>query len=231
MEKWKSKFENYNRITNLEQSFWTAVVCMALICAMLFCCSIFGNQNRDLATEAEFDIMYAEIETEIPNENIKIETELIEAVEDDEVEESATIVEPEPVEEPKFNATTPYFPLSDEDRQIALSIMACECPYEPWEGQLMVAQCIMDFMSYYGYDMQTVKLYFDGWNPNLENSNPDAWATLNAAIDEVFVYGNLPTEETVLWFYNPKICSSSWHESQKFVAEICCHRFFAPWEG
>ena len=36
------------------------------------------------------------------------------------------------------------------------------------------------------------------------------------------------THDSVLWFYAPKWCNSEWHESQRFVAEIGGHRFFAP---
>ena len=125
----------------------------------------------------------------------------------------------------------PYYPITDEDRYIIQCILAGECPYEPWEGQCLVAQCILDAMVKEDYTAAKVRTYYGymGYDPSIQTKDAECWATLGAVIEEVFDKGNLPTEENVLWFYNPKICRSSWHESQQFVAEVCCHRFFAPW--
>lgn len=233
---------------NRNQNLYTALVCIVLLFFVWCFCSIFGDQNQK--PNQEFEI---EIEEENAESKIKIEIEEKKSIGEIEIENEETdefeivkasriinTVETTPIENKTVEEITSisdvsiaddyYYPLSEEDRYIALCIMACECPYEPWEGKVTVAECILNFMSYYGYSMSTVKQYFDGWSPSVEYSDPECWATLNAAIDEVFVYGNLPTEETVLWFYNPKIGTSPWHESQKFVTEICCHRFFAPWD-
>lgn len=125
----------------------------------------------------------------------------------------------------------PYYPITDEDRYIIQCILAGECPYEPWEGQCLVAQCILDAMIKEDYTAAKVRTYYGymGYDPSIQTKDAECWATLGAVIEEVFDKGNLPTEENVLWFYNPKICRSSWHESQQFVTEVCCHRFFAPW--
>ena len=65
---------------------------------------------------------------------------------------------------------------------------------------------------------------FDRYDSQVpEISEPPA-----ASLGRVFDDGEL-MHDTVLWFYAPKACTSRWHESQQFVAEIGSHRLFAPW--
>ena len=69
-------------------------------------------------------------------------------------------------------------------------------------------------------DQVRVSYQYSGWKENVSEET-------ERAVAEVFERGN-KTHDSVLWFYAPKWCDSEWHESQRFVAEIGSHRFFAP---
>ena len=65
-----------------------------------------------------------------------------------------------------------------------------------------------------------VSYQYSGWKENVSEET-------ERAVAEVSERGN-KTHDFVLWFYAPKWCNREWHESQRFVAEIGGHRFFAP---
>lgn len=134
-----------------------------------------------------------------------------------------TIVEetsdPVPVEE----TYVPYFNLTDSERHVVESIVMGESGNQSYEGQLAVAECLLNACILDGIQPSEarVKYQYSGWNENPSDS------VVNA-VSQVFDDGYRIFDEQVLWFYNPDICSSSFHESQTLVGEIGDHRFFAP---
>ncbi len=116
--------------------------------------------------------------------------------------------------------------LCEFDFHTATSIVAGEAKGEPYEGKLAVAQCIYDSMIYESTDVNGIKFKFDGWEPSLENSNPELWAECMQAVDDVFNQGIRVSDEPLLWFYNRNKMYSSFHESQTHVKTIGSHSFF-----
>lgn len=117
----------------------------------------------------------------------------------------------------------PYFYLSDSERHVVECIVMGEAGNQIYEGQLAVAQCILNACIQDNLQPSEVRVKYQyaGWNENPSK-------TVVNAVKQVFDDGYKLIEENVLWFYNPEICSSSFHESQTLVAVIQDHRFFAP---
>ena len=65
-----------------------------------------------------------------------------------------------------------------------------------------------------------VKYQYSGWNTNITSS-------VRKAVRNVFDNGFELTNKPILYFYNPDICESSWHETQKYILTEGSHRFFA----
>ena len=148
----------------------------------------------------------AENETIIPE--IGTETEEIETL------ESETV--------PEENEA--YFYLSDQERYIVECIVMGEAGGEPYEGQVLVAQCILN--GCIKEDVQPSKLRkmyrYSGYRTNVTQS-------VKKAVREVFDEGYKITDEPILYFYAPKHSKGKWHETQCFVMEVGGHRFFKEW--
>lgn len=116
-----------------------------------------------------------------------------------------------------------YYPITAEDRRVLECIVQGESGGESLEGKMWVATCLLNAMKREGGASASFvrKQYqYAGWSENVSDD------TIRA-VSRVFDDGEI-THDTVLWFYAPKYCTSSWHESQQFVAEIGGHRFFCP---
>lgn len=117
------------------------------------------------------------------------------------------------------------FELSDYERWVVECMVMGESGGESYEGQVLVAQCILNACLKDGLHPSEVKnIYkYSGWNENPSGS-------VKSAVTVVFDNGYKITDEYILYFYAPKLCVSTWHESQKFVTEVGGHRFFAEWD-
>ena len=58
-------------------------------------------------------------------------------------------------------------------------------------------------------------------------SRPDPTQCVKDAVAAVFDRGETVVDEPILYFYNPALVTSDFHESQIFVIEEGGHRFFA----
>ena len=50
--------------------------------------------------------------------------------------------------------------------------------------------------------------------------------SVHDAVSAVFDNGDFVTDEPILYFYNPSIVYSSWHEAQKYWKTLYNHKFF-----
>lgn len=119
----------------------------------------------------------------------------------------------------------PKFALSDYERRVAECMVMGESGGESYEGQVLVAQCILNACLKDGIlpSKVRVKYQYSGWDENPTKSVRDA-------VSAVFDDGYQITDEPILYFYAPKRCKSGWHETQRFITEVGGHRFFAEWE-
>ena len=121
-----------------------------------------------------------------------------------------------------------FFNLSDAERKTIQYIVAGEAKGEPIEGKMAVAQCILHGMIKSDWSAERVRIeyQYSGWDDELENVNPEAWAEVVEAVSRVFDDGELISDKPILYFYAPKRVSSDWHESLNFSCELSNHRFF-----
>ena len=114
------------------------------------------------------------------------------------------------------------YDITTEDKITLERIVEGEAGGESFDGKCWVATCLRNAMEKDGLTAEQVRVsyQYSGWKENVSEET-------ERAVAEVFERGN-KTHDYVLWFYAPKWCNSEWHESQRFVAEIGSHRFFAP---
>lgn len=156
-------------------------------------------------------------ESNIENENTQVETIEEKAVHYSVAESYATI---------EF---VPFYEISESNRYIVECVVAGESKGESFKGKKLVAQCIMNAMIRNNWDAETVRVQYQyaGWEPELENNNPEIWAEVELAVSEVFDKGNLETYEPILYFYNPDKGYSKFHEEDlTYVLSEGEHKFF-----
>lgn len=123
---------------------------------------------------------------------------------------------PEPTEAPV------RFYLSASERDTVERVVMAESGGESFEGQMLVAQCILNGAEKQGVQpSEAVEIY------QYAGARPEPTQSVKDAVAAVFDRGETIVDEPVLYFYNPAIVESEWHESQIFVIEVGGHRFFA----
>ena len=139
-------------------------------------------------------------------------------------------IEPYYVETENSNSKLGYS-LSDEDRWYAEAIVAGEAGFEPMEGKMAVAQCLLNAMNQDGISIQEArtKYGYQGWYQNFGFDFPEDGEEVSMAVSNVFDNGETVTDENILWFYNRNNGYSGFHEGQKEIMTIGEHTFFAPW--
>lgn len=123
---------------------------------------------------------------------------------------------PEPTEAPV------RFYLSASERDTVERVVMAESGGESFEGQMLVAQCILNAAEKEGVQpSEAVVIY------SYTSNRPDPTQSVKDAVAAVFDRGEVAIDAPVMYFYNPALVTSTWHESQIFVAEVGGHRFFA----
>lgn len=204
---------------------------MFLIAAIVVICNEYNNTYNYDKPEVEIEtteIQTTEEEIDVKTESIIetnpiVETEPV--VETEPIEETETIIitETEPVTEP-VTEVEPTFYLTDYERRVVECMVMGESGAEPYDGQILVAQCILNACLKDDLQPSQVKKQYGyyGWHNSPSESVKDA-------VSAVFDNGYKITDELILYFYAPKYSRGSWHETQKFVIQVGGHKFFAEW--
>lgn len=117
---------------------------------------------------------------------------------------------------------TVRFYLSASERDTVERVVMAEAGGESFEGQMLVAQCILNAAEKEGVQpSEAVVIY------SHTSNRPDPTQSVKDAVAAVFDRGEVAIDAPVMYFYNPALVTSTWHESQIFVAEVGGHRFFA----
>ena len=128
----------------------------------------------------------------------------------------------ESTQTPEPTAAPARYPLSASERDTVERVVMAEAGGECYEGQVLVAQCILNAAEKRGVDpSEAVVLY------SYTKSRPDPTQRVKDAVAAVFDRGETVVDEPILYFYNPALVTSDFHESQIFVIEEGGHRFFA----
>ena len=128
---------------------------------------------------------------------------------------------PVEIEDPEEPAE-PRYALTDDEREIVERVVMAEAEGEGFDGQRLVAQCILNTAE--AMDLRPDEVVLA---PN-QYATPaqEASREVKDAVSAVFDDGNMVTDEPIQWFYAPRYVSSAWHESKAFVLEYGGHRFF-----
>lgn len=170
----------------------------------------FGLENSNSKLKSKIEI---EIKISKPKMNSKIENEI-----------TAYGIQ--------IENSNPVFYLSESEWKTVAAMVAGESGNQNYDGKWAVASCIFNACIKDGLQPSEVrKVYqYSGWVDWAEwkNQNPKLAQEVEDAIEQVFILGNVLSPD-ILWFYNPNLVSSSFHESQRYYFTIGDHDFFGPW--
>ena len=119
-------------------------------------------------------------------------------------------------------AITTRFELNAVERDIVERVVMAEAEGETYAGQMLVAQCILTACEKHDIQPSAVVIKY-----GYTTRRPDPSQSVRDAVSAVFDRGEYIVEEPVLYFYNPALVCSDFHESQTFVIEVGGHKFFA----
>ena len=222
---WGIEMENRNQKLNLDfvSAFWIGIGFGFLILAL-----IFGIFSYGFGFEIDFGKLNSENEIQnsgrLPGDDIEASGFAGNWNGNFDIENENQILDLAMVEyyRPRF------FNLTEADRKTIQYIVAGEAKGEPMEGKMAVAQCILNGMVKSGWSAERVRIeyQYSGWDDELENANPEAWAEVVEAVSRVFDDGELVSDKPILYFYAPKHSDGKWHKTLEFAFEISGHRFF-----
>ena len=114
-----------------------------------------------------------------------------------------------------------HYPLTNEERNLVESVVMAEAGAEDYDGQRLVAQCILNACMLEEKRPDEIVIDYQ-----YTKNRPEPSESVKEAVAAVFDNYDVVTEENILIFYAPRWCTSEWHESQQFVLEHGGHRFF-----
>ena len=161
----------------------------------------------------------------VKKEAIDRPTEIVfirETAPEDQIEGVSEVVEEQetPVEKKE-----PFCYISDDERYTIACIIAGESGNYSMELKMAVAQTIYTAMQFEDCGVDGVIARYDGyWDGS--SVPDDIWQECLEAVERVFDNGELVTEESIEFFYNPAYCDSDWHETLTYVTTIDGCRFF-----
>lgn len=137
-----------------------------------------------------------------------------------EVSPVAKADEPQPTPEPYIR-----YKMTDYERDIVERVVMAESGNQPLEGQMAVAQCILNTAEAEGMRPDAVVL---APNQYAKPAKPESVTTsIKTAVSAVFDHGSKVTDEPIRFFYAPKYSAGRWHESAlQHVITIGDHKFF-----
>ena len=131
---------------------------------------------------------------------------------------------PVEIEEPEEPAE-PRYALTDVERDIVERVVMAEAEGEGFDGQRLVAQCILNTAEAMDLRPDEVVLAPNQYTTPAQEASQEVKDAVSAVFDD----GNMVTDEPIQWFYAPRYVSAAWHESKVFVLEYGGHRFFKEW--
>lgn len=128
----------------------------------------------------------------------------------------------------RITEQVPFIEISNDDRYIVECVVAGEAGGHSYELMKAVAQCMAISMDMRKMSADEVRQehQYHGYNPELEQTDPSAWAMVCSAVSEIFDDGNFVVYEPIEYFYNPSYGGGDFHEKMDFIIEIDGVRFF-----
>lgn len=138
------------------------------------------------------------------------------------------IVQEAPVSLSEPETKSVRYKLTATERAIVEAVVAAESASESFNGQCLVAQCVLNTAEARNMRPDEVVMEINS-NGTRQYAKPNADLAymVEDAVSAVFDDGYEVTSEPVRFFYAPKYCTSSWHENNlEFVLAEGGHRFF-----
>lgn len=201
------RIKKYYKLADKERLLCALAALIAVIC--LICAgisSLAGNDN--------------EVEEMAPSENTEAQFELVEYIFKD--------GDGYPVNVQKLTATwakesgmEKRYDITDEERWEIASVVMAEAGGEPFAGMVAVAQCILN-----GCEDEMLRPSDLLKEYQYTSKRPEPSEEALKAVQAVFDFGQVVTDEPIKYFYAPAVVESAWHETQDYVLTINGHRFF-----
>lgn len=116
--------------------------------------------------------------------------------------------------------------LTPEDRDLLERLVMGEAGGSGFEGAALVAQAIRDTMVYKGFGSVAEVRKACGYYGSIKKTpNQDTLDAVRFIFDE----GGMAVKHPIFYFYAYRSCTSSFHESQKFIIQHGGHRYFSTW--
>ena len=203
------------RYQEIIKDIFSVILCMAIFC---LCVLQFNVVNaKAMGATQGVGIPYVtrvDIPIDDPESSVIFEEEVIDKPEE-EIEETADISE-ESIE------SGPRFYLSDYERAELESLVMAESGAESYEGQMGVAQCILNACEKENKQPSEIAIMY-----RYTKHRPAPNESVKEAVRAVFDRGEVITDAKILYFYAPALVYSAWHESQTYVLTVGGHKFFA----
>lgn len=203
------------RYQEIIKDIFSVILCMAIFC---LCVLQFNVVNaKAMGATQGVGIPYVtrvDIPIDDPEPSAIFEEDVVEEPEE-EIEETANISE-EAIE------SGPRFYLSDYERAELESLVMAESGAESYEGQMGVAQCILNACEKENKQPSEIAIMY-----RYTKHRPAPNESVKEAVRAVFDRGEVITDAKILYFYAPALVYSAWHESQTYVLTVGGHKFFA----
>jgi len=127
------------------------------------------------------------------------------------------------INNPDINYNPQQIKLDEKNRILLEHLVMGEAGTEGFIGCALVAQTIRDTLHYENTnDVEKIRQEYK-YDANLKNSPND---DVKAAVQYIFDEGQSVVQHKLLFFYETKLCSSEWHETQNYVVTYRTTRFF-----
>jgi hypothetical protein len=203
------------RYQEIIKDIFSVILCMAIFC---LCVLQFNVVNaKAMGATQGVGIPYVtrvDIPIDDPEPSVIFEEDVIDEPKE-EIEETADISE-EAIE------SGPRFYLSDYERSELESLVMAESGAESYEGQMGVAQCILNACEKENKQPSEIAIMY-----RYTKHRPAPNESVKEAVRAVFDRGEVITDAKILYFYAPALVYSAWHESQTYVLTVGGHKFFA----
>ena len=201
------------RIDRLKAVYHCVVLIAVLIdCLFLWYCYMTHYTNSKSADEPKNTYLGQHSAEIIPVQLPEVLVEVPESME----------VAPEVIKDtrPTYENTCAF------DYEYVLRVVAAECRGEPYEGQMAVAQCILNTAWERGMTPEAVVKEKNQYASPVKNI--EYIELVRDACDAVFFEGDWATDEPIRFFYSTRNgFVSKWHENNlEFVVQIGNHKFF-----
>ena len=125
----------------------------------------------------------------------------------------------------ELESTTPRYALTVSERDIVERVVMAEAGGEGFDGQRLVAQCILNTAEAMDMRPDEVVTAPNQYAAPAEHASEMVMDAVSAVFDD----GDMVTDEPIRWFYAPRYVDSAWHESKRYVLTYQNHKFFAEW--